>query len=205
MLATIFTAIATYVATSIDYLIILVIFFSREKGKNQIKSVVLGQYLGTGALVIFSLLIAFGFSFIPRSWIIGLLGLIPIVLGLKVLFKDEEEEEEEENEVMESAHKFRSLVLSLTALTIASGGDNIGIYVPLFSSITSSEIKVTVAVYFILVAVLCYISNRIAHIKYVGETIEKYERIIVPIVFTGLGIMILIENGTFSFLLSLLG
>ncbi|MHB8807535.1 MAG: CadD family cadmium resistance transporter [Anaerolineaceae bacterium] len=203
MLATIFTAIATYVATSIDYLIILVIFFSREKGKNQIKSVVLGQYLGTGALVIFSLLIAFGFSFIPRSWIIGLLGLIPIALGLKVLFKDDEEEEE--NEVMESAHKFRSLVLSLTALTIASGGDNIGIYVPLFSSITSSEIKVTVVVYFILVAVLCYISNRIANIKYVGETIEKYERIIVPIVFIGLGIMILIENGTFSFLLSLLG
>lgn len=202
MFTTIFTAIATYVATSIDYLIILVIFFSREKGKNQIKSVVLGQYLGTGTLVIFSLLIAFGFSFIPRSWIIGLLGLIPIALGLKVLFKDEEEEE---NEVMESAHKFRSLVLSLTALTIASGGDNIGIYVPLFSSITSSEIKVTVAVYFILVAVLCYISNRIAHIKYVGETIEKYERIIVPIVFIGLGIMILIENGTFSFLLSLLG
>lgn len=203
MLATIFTAFATYVATSIDYLIILVIFFSREKGKNQIKSVVLGQYLGTGALVIFSLLIAFGFSFIPQSWIIGLLGLIPIALGLKVLFKGEEEEEE--NEVMESAHKFRSLVLSLTALTIASGGDNIGIYVPLFSSITSSEIKVTVAVYFILVAVLCYISNRIANIKYVGETIEKYERIIVPIVFIGLGIMILIENGTFSFLLSLLG
>lgn len=203
MFTTIFTAIATYVATSIDYLIILVIFFSREKGKNQIKSVVLGQYLGTGTLVIFSLLIAFGFSFIPRSWIIGLLGLIPIALGLKVLFKDEEEEEE--NEVMESAHKFRSLVLSLTALTIASGGDNIGIYVPLFSSITSPEIKVTVAVYFILVAVLCYISNRIANIKYVGETIEKYERIIVPIVFIGLGIMILIENGTFSFLLSLLG
>lgn len=202
MIATIFTAIATFVATHIDHLFILVILFSREKGKHQIKSVVLGQYLGSAALVVFSLLAAFGLSFIPQSWIIGFLGLVPIALGLRVLFRSEKEEEEDK--VMESAHKYSSLVLSLMFLTIACGGDNIGIYVPLFSSITSAEIKVTVAVYFILVAVLCFISYRIAKFKYVGETIEKYERLIVPVVFVGLGIMILVENGTFTFLLSLL-
>jgi cadmium resistance transport/sequestration family protein len=203
MIATIFTAIATFVATHIDHLFILVILFSRGKGKHQIKSVFLGQYLGSAALVVFSLLAAFGLSFIPQQWMIGLLGLIPIGLGLKVLLKGEEKEGEDE--VMESAHKFSSLVLSLMFLTIACGGDNIGIYVPLFSSITSAEIRVTIAVYFILVAVLCFISYRIARFKHIGETIEKYERIIVPVIFIGLGIMILVENGTFTFLLSLLG
>jgi cadmium resistance transport/sequestration family protein len=201
MITIILTAIATYIATSIDYLIILVIFFSREKGKNSMKGVILGQYLGTAALVIFSLLAAYGVSFIPQSWIIGLLGLIPIALGLRVLFEKEEEEEEE---IIESTRKFSSLALSMMALTIASGGDNIGIYVPLFSSINSSEIIITLCIYFLLTAILCTVSYRIAKIKYVGETIEKYKRILVPAVFIVLGLMIMNENGTFSYISTLL-
>lgn len=158
--------------------------------------VVWGQYLGTTALIIVSLLAAFGLSFVPQDWIIGLLGLVPIALGLRVAFK--KEEEAEEDEVMDSARKYRSVILSMALLTIASGGDNIGVYVPLFSSLTAPKILVTVVVFYILVAVLCLASYRLANFKYVRETIEKYERIIVPVVLIGLGIMILSENGTFT-------
>lgn len=54
----------------------------------------------------------------------------------------------------------------------------------------------------ISVAVLCYISYKLAKISFVSETLEKYERILVPIVFIGLGIYILIENGTIQTLLN---
>ncbi len=196
MIATILTAIATYIATSVDELFILLVFFSREKGKRRMSGVVWGQYLGTTALIVVSLLAALGLSFVPQDWIIGLLGLVPIALGLRVAFKKEEEAEEEE--VMDSARKYRSVVLSMALLTIASGGDNIGVYVPLFSSLNVSQIGVTLVVFYISVAILCLVSYRLANFKYLRETIEKYERIIVPVVLIGLGIMILSENGTFT-------
>ncbi|MCE5193405.1 MAG: CadD family cadmium resistance transporter [Candidatus Cryosericum sp.] len=196
MMTTILTAIATYVATSVDYLIILLIFFSQENSKRQMKGVVWGQYLGTTALIVISLLAAFGLSFIPQDWVIGLLGMVPIALGLRVAFK--KEKEPEEDEVIDSARKYRSVVLSMTLLTIASGGDNIGVYVPLFSSLTPPNIFVTLVVFYILVAALCFASYRLANFKYLRETIERYERIIVPVVLIGLGIAILSENGTFA-------
>jgi len=52
--------------------------------------------------------------------------------------------------------------------------------------------------------VLCYISYRLEKISFVSETLEKYERIIVPVVFIGLGIFILVENGTIQTVLNLL-
>ncbi|MFZ2413616.1 MAG: CadD family cadmium resistance transporter [Candidatus Cryosericum sp.] len=201
MIVTILTAIATYIATSVDEFFIVLVFFSREKGKRRMSGVVWGQYLGTTALIVVSLLAAFGLSFVPQDWIIGLLGLVPIALGLRVAFK--KEEEAEEDEVINSTRKYRSVVLSMTLLTIASGGDNIGVYVPLFSSLNVSQIGVTLAVFYVSIAILCLLSYRLANFKYLRETIEKYERIIVPVVLIGLGIMILSENGTFAALASL--
>lgn len=104
---------------------------------------------------------------------------------------------------MDSTRKNRSVVLSMALLTIASGGDNIGVYVPLFSSLNVSQIGVTLVVFYISVAILCLVSYRLANFKYLRETIEKYERVIVPGVLIGLGIMILSENGTFTALASL--
>lgn len=91
---------------------------------------------------------------------------------------------------------------TVALITIASGGDNLGIYIPYFASLSFSEIVTALIVFAISVAVLCYISYKLAKISFVSETLEKYERILVPIVFIGLGIYILIENGTIQTLLN---
>lgn len=95
LLQSIFSAIAVYISTSIDYLFILLIIFSQSHTKRY-SSHFWGQYLGTGILVAVSLFAAYVLNFIPQDWIIGLLGLIPIFLGIRVAFVGEEEEEEEE-------------------------------------------------------------------------------------------------------------
>ena len=75
MLQTIISALAVYVSTSIDYLLILMIIFSQSSTKGKMKGIVGGQYLGTGMLVAFSLFAAYVLNLIPEDWIIGLLGL----------------------------------------------------------------------------------------------------------------------------------
>ncbi|MBG9983471.1 CadD family cadmium resistance transporter [Aerococcaceae bacterium DSM 111022] len=203
MLQTIFSAIAVYISTSIDYLFILLIIFSQAYTQKGLRQIYFGQYLGTGILVAISLFAAYVLNFIPQDWMIGLLGLIPIYLGIRVAMGSEEEAEEEEVvEKLESRGSNR-LFWTVALITIASGGDNLGIYIPYFTSLSVSEIVIAIVVFALSIAVLCYISYRLAKISFVSETLEKYERIIVPIVFIGLGIFIMLENGTIQTLFDL--
>lgn len=194
---TIISAIGVYISTSIDYLIILIILFAQLSQNKQKWHIYAGQYLGTGLLVGASLVAAYVVNFVPEEWMVGLLGLIPIYLGIRfaIVGEDAEEEEEEIIERLEQS-KANRLFWTVTLLTIASGGDNLGIYIPYFASLDWSQTLVALLVFVIGIIIFCEISRVLSSIPLIFETIEKYERIIVPLVFILLGLYIMYENGT---------
>lgn len=194
---TIISAIGVYISTSIDYLIILIILFEQLSQNKQKWHIYAGQYLGTGLLVGASLVAAYVVNFVPEEWMVGLLGLIPIYLGIRfaIVGEDAEEEEEEIIERLEQS-KANQLFWTVTLLTIASGGDNLGIYIPYFASLDWSQTLVALLVFVIGIIIFCEISRVLSSIPLIFETIEKYERIIVPLVFILLGLYIMYENGT---------
>ena len=194
---TIISAIGVYISTSIDYLIILFILFAQLSQNKQKWHIYAGQYLGTGLLVGASLVAAYVVNFVPEEWMVGLLGLIPIYLGIRfaIVGEGEEEEEEEIIERLEQS-KANQLFWTVTLLTIASGGDNLGIYIPYFASLDRSQTLVALLVFVIGIIIFCEISRVLSSIPLIFETIEKYERIIVPLVFILLGLYIMYENGT---------
>lgn len=197
---TIISAIGVYISTSIDYLIILIILiilFAQLSQNKQKWHIYVGQYLGTGLLVGASLVAAYVVNFVPEEWMVGLLGLIPIYLGIRfaIVGEDAEEEEEEIIERLEQS-KANQLFWTVTLLTIASGGDNLGIYIPYFASLDWSQTLVALFVFVIGIIIFCEISRVLSSIPLIFETIEKYERIIVPLVFILLGLYIMYENGT---------
>ena len=196
MIQTILSALAVYMSTSIDYLFILMIIFSQAHTKKGLQHVYWGQYIGTGILVAVSLLIAYALNYIPQDWIISLLGLIPIFLGIRIAIKGEEEAEEKEVLEKVGSKGANRLFWTVALITIASGGDNLGIYIPYFTSLSILEILMVLVIFAVFIPLLCYISYRLAKISFVSETLEKYERIIVPVVFIGLGIFIMVESGT---------
>lgn len=204
MIQTILSAVGVYISTSIDYLFILIILFSQinhTKGKWHVYT---GQYLGTGFLVGISFIAAYILGFIPEEWMIGLLGIIPIYLGVRFAMKGEEDADEEEIIGKMKQRGDTRLFWTVTLLTIASGGDNLGIYIPYFSSLNGMEIAIVLAVFALGIVGLCEISRYLAKIPFVSETIEKYEQIIVPVVFVLLGLYIMIENHTISTVWNLL-
>ncbi|HGR3551200.1 TPA: CadD family cadmium resistance transporter [Streptococcus pneumoniae] len=194
---TIISAIGVYISTSIDYLIILIILFAQLSQNKQKWHIYAGQYLGTGLLVGASLVAAYVVNFVPEEWMVGLLGLIPIYLGIRfaIVGEDAEEEEEEIIERLEQS-KANQLFWTVTLLTISSGGDNLGIYIPYFASLDWSQTLVALLVFVIGIIIFCEISRVLSSIPLIFETIEKYERIIVPLVFILLGLYIMYENGT---------
>lgn len=196
---TIISAIGVYISTSIDYLIVLIILFAQLSQNKQKWHIYAGQYLGTGLLVGVSLVAAYVVNFVPEAWMVGLLGLIPIYLGIRFAIVGEgEEEEEEEEEIIERLEqsKVNQLFWTVTLLTIASGGDNLGIYIPYFASLDWAQPLVALLVFAIGVIIFCELSQVLSAIPLISETIEKYTRIIVPLVFIPLGLYIMYESGT---------
>ena len=196
---TVISAIGVYISTSIDYLIVLIILFAQLSQNKQKWHIYAGQYLGTGLLVGVSLVAAYVVNFVPEAWMVGLLGLIPIYLGIRFAIVGEgEEEEEEEEEIIERLEqsKANQLFWTVTLLTIASGGDNLGIYIPYFASLDWAQTLVALLVFAIGVIIFCKLSQMLSSIPLISETIEKYTRIIVPLVFIPLGLYIMYESGT---------
>lgn len=192
---TIISAIGVYISTSIDYLIILIILFAQLSQNKQKWHIYAGQYLGTGLLIGVSLVAAYIVNFVPEAWMVGLLGLIPIYLGIRFAIVGEGKEEEEIIERLEQS-KADQLFWTVTLLTIASGGDNLGIYIPYFASLDWSQTLVALLVFAIGIIIFCELSRVLSSIPLIFETIEKYERIIVPLVFISLGLYIMYESGT---------
>ncbi|MEK3994985.1 CadD family cadmium resistance transporter [Psychrobacillus sp. FSL K6-2365] len=209
----IISAIGAFIVTNIDDIFVLMLLFSQaktqgKKNKGSIKEnsifpkdIVIGQYVGFILLVAISLLGTFGVTLIPEKWV-GILGLIPIYLGVKLFIKGEDEDERSIISSLNSG-RFNKIFLSVAFITFANGGDNIGIYVPYFSTLNTSELISTVIVFLVMVAIWCFIGYRLAAFKYVSETLEKYGRWIIPLIFIGLGIYILLENETLTTLWNL--
>ncbi|KAB2309583.1 cadmium transporter, partial [Staphylococcus epidermidis] len=78
MIQTIVTAAILYIATAVDLLVILLIFFAKAKTKKEYRDIYIGQYVGSVTLIVVSLFFAFVLNYVPEKWILGLLGLIPI-------------------------------------------------------------------------------------------------------------------------------
>lgn len=197
MLKVVITALATYIATSVDEIPVLFMLYTRQSNKGKAKTITLSYFLGTFILIGLGILGAFGIGFIPKKWIIGLFGLVPLFLGLKVLIKGENDEEEDEG-VRKSLQKYKLLWVQVLAITFGLGADDMGIYIPLFTTINGGEILLTVLIFAICTAVLCGISYKLTSIKKLTEFIEKYERFIIGIVFTSIGIFIMHGCGTFA-------
>ncbi|MBS6654750.1 MAG: CadD family cadmium resistance transporter [Streptococcus sp.] len=204
MIQNIVTSIILYSGTAVDLLIILMLFFAKRKSRKDIINIYLGQFLGSVSLIFLSLLFAFVLNYIPSKEILGLLGLIPIFLGLKVLFLGDSDGEAIAKDGLRKDNK--NLIFLVAMITFAScGADNIGVFVPYFITLNLANLIVTLLTFLVMIYLLVFSAQKLAQVPSVGETLEKYSRWFIAVVYLGLGMYILIENNIFDMLWTMLG
>ena len=203
MIQNIVTSIILYSGTAVDLLIILMLFFAKRKSRKDIINIYLGQFLGSVSLIFLSLLFAFVLNYIPSKEILGLLGLIPIFLGLKVLLLGDSDGEAIAKEGLRKDNK--NLIFLVAMITFAScGADNIGVFVPYFTTLNLANLIVALLTFLVMIYLLVFSAQKLAQVPSVGETLEKYSRWFIAVVYLGLGIYILIENNSFDMLWTML-
>ena len=204
MVQNVVTSIILYSGTAEDLLIILMLFFAKRKSRKDIINIYLGQFLGSVSLILLSLLFAFVLNYIPSKEILGLLGLIPIFLGLKVLLLGDSDGEAIAKDGLRKDDK--NLIFLVAMITFAScGADNIGVFVPYFITLNLANLIVALLTFLVMIYLLVFSAQKLAQVPSVGETLEKYSRWFIAVVYLGLGMYILIENNSFNILRTVFG
>ncbi|MEH2257757.1 cadmium resistance transporter [Nostoc sp.] len=201
------TAITTgaiaFIATNIDDIVILLLFFSQINTNFRSRHIVAGQFLGFTVLLILSLPGLFGGLVLSKNWI-GLLGLLPISIGISSLVNKEEDSSKEiiaateEAEISTIPSFFSPQTYSVAAVTIANGSDNISVYIPLFASCNLESFLVIIGLFFLLLGVWCYVAYKLINNRVIAEVFTHYVNNLVPFVLIGLGTFIVLKSEALS-------
>lgn len=188
MLSHLGIAIATFAVTNVDDLLILSLYFASPRFR--IKSIVFGQYVGIFAIVLVSFLGILLGGILQNHWI-SLLGILPLAIGVKDLFSMRRNDDESKEVNPDIKVKFQFLNVAL--VTFANGGDNIGIYAPLFANIDFNYVYIYLIVFIMLTAVWCLIGYYFVKHSKVKALFSKYGKIVLPFFLIGLGLFIMKE------------
>ncbi|MCQ4628209.1 cadmium resistance transporter [Corynebacterium sp. CCUG 65737] len=197
ILTTILQAIGLFAATNIDDIIVLSLFFARGAGQRGTTArIMAGQYLGFAGILGAAVLVTVGAGAFLPSTAIPYFGLIPLGLGLWAAWQAWRGDDDDDDEAKVAGKKVG--VGTVAGVTFANGGDNIGVYTPVFLSVEPLAVVAYCVIFLALVAVLVALAKFVATRPPIAEVLERFEHILFPIVLIGLGIVILVSGGAFG-------
>ena len=197
ILTSVLQAIGLFAATNIDDIIVLSLFFARGAGQRGTTARILaGQYLGFAGILVAAILVTTGAgAFLPPA-AIPYFGLIPLGLGLWAAWEAWRGDGDVDDEAKVAGKKVG--VGAVAGVTFANGGDNIGVYTPVFLSVEPLAVVAYCVIFLALVAILVALAKFVATRPPIAEVLERFEHILFPIVLIGLGIVILVSGGAFG-------
>jgi cadmium resistance protein CadD (predicted permease) len=85
-------------------------------------------------------------------------------------------------------------------MTVANGGDNVSVYIPLFAMRTASNMAIMGVVFGIMTAIWLMLAYWLTRHRAIGTPVRRYARLLMPFVFIALGVFILYQAGTVKLL-----
>ncbi len=210
---TLMTGTAVAFATTFDDNLYLTIFFGKVNRTFCPRHVVIGEYLGFTALIGVSL-VGFLGGLVISEQLLGLLGFLPIAIGASQLLKHEEDDNvvHTVSSSLKTPQARRTPQKSfwatlkdpqtyrVSAVTIANGGNNIGIYVPLFATSTLPRLSVIVSICYATIGLWCFLSYHLTRQPAIAFVIARYARKVFPFVLMWIGLRIVMDNGSYQLL-----
>ncbi|QUQ64043.1 cadmium resistance transporter [Kutzneria sp. CA-103260] len=190
-------AVGMFAVTNIDDLVILAVFFGQCRQRRGAEArVVVGQYLGFAAILATSVVGAFGADLLPDR-VVPYLGLVPLALGVRAgwtAWRDRRGAAAGGEPIADAG----PTVLAVAAVTFANGGDNIGVYVPVFASAGDGGLVVFTVVFLVLTGIWCAFGRFLATRPASARALSRWGHLVLPAVLIGIGALILVDGGAFG-------
>lgn len=183
------TSAVVFASTDIDDLVLLTAFFGDPRLRRA--AIVAGQFLGIGALCAISAAAALAALAVPPHWP-SLLGAIPLAMGLWKLWQllRQRGDSADATADVRRVEGARSQVLAVAAVTIANGGDNLSVYIPLFAS-EPWGVPVFVMVFGVMTALWCVMAQAFTRHPVGAALMQRFGHVVLPVVLIALGLFIL--------------
>jgi cadmium resistance protein CadD (predicted permease) len=185
--------IVAFVSTNIDDLVLLIGFFADPTYRPA--HVVTGQFAGILGLIGLSLAGSLLALVIPTAYI-GLIGFVPIVIGLHQLLRRGEGDDGEGKEHADRA----SRILTVTLVTLSNGSDNLSLYIPLFSIHTAGEVSLFAVLFLAMTALWCCVGYALVRNPLLSAPLQRWGHVALPYVMIGLGAYILVKTDALALL-----
>jgi cadmium resistance protein CadD (predicted permease) len=191
-------AAGLFAVTNFDDIVILSLFFAQGAGQpGSAVKVVTGQYLAFVVILAAAIGVTLGAGFLPRD-ALPYLGLVPIAIGLWDAWKIWRHRRSREGGGEAGTGQGGPAVLKVAATTLANCGDNIGVYVPVFTNIGAGRTAVYCVVFLVLVGVWCAAGRFVATRPIIAGPLGRWGHLLLPVVLIAVGLLILIEGGAFG-------
>ncbi len=181
--------VGLFASTNIDDIFLTMAFFADPRLRRS--AIVVGKFVGIGALTLLSTIAAAGSLVVSPEWI-ALLGFVPLGLGLHALWTNRRPAValEDGDGIEQAPAAFLAQVGAVAGVTAANGGDNLGVYVPVFAE-DFSAIPVFVLVFALMTVLWCVAGNLlVSHPRLIGS-MRGLSRRLLPYVLIVLGVWIL--------------
>jgi cadmium resistance protein CadD (predicted permease) len=138
---------------------------------------------------------------IPNAYL-GLLGILPILIGIRklVALRHERVQTNQATSVHRTPSSYGNIA-GVALVTIANGGDNVGVYMPSFAVHSGSQIVAIAVVFAAMTALWCMLAHRMVSHPRFGAPFRRYTHIFAPLVLIGLGVLIIHNAGTIVWLI----
>ena len=186
-------AIGLFISTDLDDVLVLLAFFANPRFR--VRQIVAGQFIGIAILYAISIVGSWVSFIIPRAFI-GLLGLVPIAMGIRsawMLWK-----RERSGAKLKPPEEHTYLATVVTGMTLANGADNVSVYVPFFALRSGPDIALTGVVFGVMTALWLGLAYWLTRHSAIGLTVRRYTRVLIPFVFVALGLMIIYQAGSIT-------
>lgn len=181
--------VVVFASTNLDNLFLLLAFFADRHMRA--RNIIAGQYAGAAFLVFVSTIVALTAVIVPQGWM-ALLGVFPLGLGLRKLREHwrgiQTDEEQEAAEALHMAEtRSHSQALAVTSVTIANGGDNLSVYIPLFAG-NPGAIPTYAITFAVMLALCCLAVYRLVNHRRLRNNIRRWGHAALPIVLICIGL-----------------
>ena len=185
-------SVAAFATTNLDDAFVLLLFFGDRRYRA--RHVFIGQALGVGLLVLLSLIGALAALALPAR-AVGLLGLLPIAIGVKHLLEQRRGQPDEPEAAASppGAAGWRQAA-AVAGITVANGGDNIGVYVPLFATRSLLETALILGSFAVMLVMWTFAGYYLARHSAVAARLQRLSGVVMPWVLIGLGAAIIVDT-----------
>jgi cadmium resistance protein CadD (predicted permease) len=190
----VFVALFTFVATNIDTFTVATAQFAAAPLKRR-RRIAGGRWVGMVLLIALAGVLAATLIDIPDRWL-GLLAVVPLAFGVRGLLALRTPA----GRAGEHKWPITKGAISSVVLTLAAGGLNVAVYLPILDSYSKGDAALAAAIWAALAALLCAGALLAGRDSEGTKGLQRTAALVAPLALLGVSAVVVVQAGTWHWL-----